>query len=261
MKNNGYEIQNEITSIKKLNLEQLYLLLKYSLITSIKTFSTFGMKNEVTKNSLSVLEEFFKIYSEERKILKFLNTNKNRIDINATYEILDKLDELNEKTFKYYYDVLDAIEDACDMQDINRTKRPIKNFNTLIESTEIHAEVVSLLATMKSIQDFLKLPYEFWVFIQSKIKIAELSSPIASQTSYVHPVFNNDNLICDIHILLPEIIDLNTAIINIKLLAKAYDIYKCIGMDKAYFNDELYNDLPKKYKMFLDDRLTLNLKR
>lgn len=255
------ELEADILETKRDNYEQIYLFIKYSLAASLKSFITFGCKSEATKDSCRTLKEFIKIYIQERKILNFIKTNKNSVDLDMAFKMLDKLDELNEKTVRYYYDVLENIEDACELENSDRAKRPLKDFDTLIESTKMQEEAICLLETMKNIKTFLNFPDEFWEFIQPKIKVASLAPSIANEAAYIHPIINEDNLICGIDILIPEIIDYNTSLIALKLLIKAYDIYKSFGMDKVVTDDIAHELIIEEYKNSVNEKVTLTFKK
>ena len=61
--------------------------------------------------------------------------------------------------------------------------------------------------------------------------------------------------------MIPEIIDYNTSLIALKLLIKAYDIYKSFGMDKVVTDDIAHELIIEEYKNSVNEKVTLTFKK
>lgn len=255
-------LKDEITDIKKDNIEEILLITKYCFTALIKSIIAFGTNHQITKDVINVYKEFFNIIIEEQKYLQFILKYIDILDVNEVNNYLFKLDDINEETIKYYYSVLDGIEDACDMKREWKAKRPSKNFNSLIETNEYSNELLGLILTMKEVKEFLNYEESFWQYIKDRTFIIDNNEVEDNSIYGVILKLDNDYLI-DIKILIPKIINLETTLINIHELKHAYDLYKVLETkltksDKEYeeYAKNLEQDfkekyLPKKYKKMI----------
>ena len=106
----------------------------------------FGLSNPVSKDALLVLKEFLINCKIENDIFSIIRKNIDRMDISEAMDYLYYLDDLNEITFRYYYEkVLPDMECAIQINDINRAKRAKYDFNMLIDEENPLEEVYSLI--------------------------------------------------------------------------------------------------------------------
>ncbi len=239
-------LKDEITDIKKEDLEEIILITKYCFNALIKSIITFGINHQITKEVINVFKEFLSIINEEKKYLNFLLEHSNILDANEVNKYLFKLDDINEKTIKYYYEVLDGIEDACDTKIEWKSKRPNKSFNSLIETDEYINELVGLTITMKEIKEFLNYEESFWEYIKDKFFIVN-STEVEDNSIYGVILKLDDDYLIDIKIIIPKIINMETALINIHELKHAYDLYKVLG-NKIIKTNEEYEYSAKEYE-------------
>ena len=80
----------------------------------------------------------------------------------------------------------------------------------------------------EDIKLFLNYPNTFWEFISSRTKY--LNNYIENRDFYgVYPKFDFNSCLIDIKIIIPKIINLATALINIHEFKHAYDLYNILG--------------------------------
>ena len=225
---------SEAKNMKRGEIEEMWLVSVYSMSSYLKALFSFGAKSKVTKDNLNVIKEMFSILKTERSLLNFIIRNLDKFDLNATENIINMLDDLNDKTVEYYYSVIDDLEDAADIKEELRGTRPKKDFPTLIQSNTYSNEVIALALNKKAIREFLGYEEEFWEFIKDKdhgdIKI---SYEIAEKISYAVPLSNGEDKIQDVKFMIPEVIDLPTALLAIRTYQRVYDIYKSIGKERG----------------------------
>lgn len=76
---------------------------------------------------------------------------------------------------------------------------------------------------------FLDFNDDFWNYIKSRIIYVD--SNIKGNELFYNTLmkFDDDNKLIDIKVLIPYIIDLNTALVNVHELKHAYDLYLKLG--------------------------------
>ena len=220
---------DELTDMKKGSYEEMWLITVYGLSSYFKSLFAFGYKSKVTKDNLNVIKEMFKILYTERKIFNYILKNLDQFHLSSTEDVINMLDELNGKTVEYYYHVIEDIEDACELKEELRGKRPRKEFPTLIQSSSYANEVVALALNKKAVIEFLGYEEDFLKFIKDRDNCdLKVEAETASNLVAVVPIMHEDN-VADVKFILPEVVDLETALLAIKTYQKIYSIYKCIG--------------------------------
>ncbi len=256
-KRNLYE---NICEMKDGSIEQMCLITMYSLGSYFKSLFTFGSSNKVTRDNLNIIKEMFKIIKTERTLLNYILQNFDKFDIAATQEVVEMLDDVNDKTVLYYYDVINGIEDAAELKEEHRGYRPRCGFPTLIEDSSYAEEVIALGENLESLKSFLDFEEEFWEFIKDKTKKVDTSIEIMEKMVYAIPIYNEEGYVVSLQLMIPRISNLESALLAIKIYKKAYDIYKMIGkkydkdnLDDSAILQERYknNYLPRKVKNLL----------
>lgn len=250
MKNfNSYEreeLLKGICDVREENFEQKWLMTKYSLISYLKSLFTYGFKSEITKDNLNVMKEVKQIIKAENSILEYLIDNITEVNIESAWDYLDKLDILNAKTIFYYIHVIEDIEESCEMKEPLRAKRSPRDFKTFTDSAKYQMEAIALTKDEKQIREYLGYEDEFWKYIDSVIKRVDATTTILNEITYAIPIHDSDDKICGISILVPKIVDYDSAVIAIELYKKAYDIYKSFGNNDVK-SDEKGISLVKKF--------------
>lgn len=242
------QLLQEIRQMKNGSYEQMFLITYYGLGSYFRSLLTFGARSDVTRDNLNVIKEMFAILRTERKMLNYILDNLDVFNIQAATASIEMLDAINDKTVEYYYSVVDEIEDACDMREERRGIRPKKDFPTLTQTSSYENEIIALAENRASIKSFLGFEEEFWVYIKGHEHSVEVSPENAEEIAYVNYLVDKDGNVSGIKLLVPEVVDLSTALLAIKLYRRAYEIYKMVG--KKYDSQPTYDyvELQDKFK-------------
>ncbi len=239
------ELTTNILKMRNGAAEQMALITYYGLSGYFKSLMAFGRKSKVTKDNLNVIKEMHRILKKERSLLDFILRNIDKVDVDAATDVVDTLDDLNDKTVTYYYNVMDDIDDACEVKEENRGIRPKKNFLTLTESSSYANQVVALMENESNLKSFLGYEDEFWEFIRPYKKSINVRLDEMAGMFYAIPIYNPDDTVATISLLVPEVVSLDSALLAIKIYEEAYRIYK---------------HLNKPYKSSKSEDMTLRLK-
>lgn len=249
------DLLEDIKEMKSGSAEQLYLVTTYSLSNYIKSLIAFGSKSKITKDNLNIIKEMFNILKEERKLLNYILRNIYVIDPFSALLVIGLLDETNDKTVNYYYQVMGDIEEACEMKQEFRGIRRKQDFPTLIQDTSYAKEVIALCENEDSLKEFLGYEESFWKFISKRLKIVDTDINIARKTSYAIPIYDGD-IVVDIDLLVPKVVDLQTALLALSIYVKAYKIYKSLGQEYQRISEEEIDAVTDKYlKLYLENKV------
>lgn len=237
------ELKYEINELKKLNVEQNILIFKYLIEAHINALLTFGISNKVTKETIDLFKKYRKIIRREDNIYDYLLKNYKLIDINESIELLDLLDELNSKTVEYFYSIFDDILDACLSGEEIRAKHNKKNFDTLDETDEYEYLTKGLTINYDDIKQYLNYPNEFWNYVKNKTIILDSHQYEAEYFYKVLTKFEDEKL-KDIKIIIPNIINNNTANIVLYELKCAYYLYNLL--DDCVDENNIYNNISRE---------------
>lgn len=128
--------------------EELYRMLNNGIPVFIKSAIIFGIDSDITKECLNVLKDMIKIILKERKMLLEINKNRDTIEIESLSDVIGLLDELNEKTYNEYDNILTDIEIACDLRDKRRFIKRKEPIDSIISNKE-YEEYVKKIAIKK----------------------------------------------------------------------------------------------------------------
>lgn len=259
------EITDDIKSMKKGSYEQMWLITMYGLGSYFKSLFRFGGSSKVTRDNLNVIKEMFSILKTEREMLNFILRNLDRFDITSTQDVVQMLDDLNDKTVEYYYGVIDEIEDAVDMGEEFRGTRPVKHFPTLTQSSSYANEVKALALNKQAIREFLGYEEEFWTYIADMDK-TDVRVPYegAKGLSYATPLYDSATVnVAAVKMYIPEIADLASALLAIQTYEKAYSIWKCLGKEyiPIEFAFERQEEFEHTYLPKLDEEQLIQKKK
>ncbi len=221
-------LSEDVRETKRLNLEAKFRMARYCLTSYLRCFIVFGPTSPITKDCLNVMREYSAIINEENYLLTCMlksDAPTDRIDY-----FYGELNDLSEKTINYYYKVLDDIDDASYTGDEWRAKRDRKNFSTLIETDDYRNILKTLSIDIDDVEEFLNLPEEFWEFVKPRIVWKEPFEELPRYYYRVNLIENEQTkTIEDFTIILPTIINLNTAKICVHELSQAYSIYRILN--------------------------------
>lgn len=231
-------LKEVLKKVKQQNREEKVFIFNHFFKSFLNSIIVYGIKSDITKDAISIWKEFKKILKEEQNIHRFVIEYSEKIDFDDCLKFLDSIDELNEKTLLYYYkcfeDILCACETKCDF----RAKHNKKNFDTLLEADEYQNKAVELMLTFEDIKNYFNYEEEFWQFVDKKIKYIDGS--IEKNKLFYGTLMKfdeNENLI-DIKVIVPNITNLETALVNIHEFKHAYDLYQMMG--KKIENEQEY---------------------
>ena len=116
------------------------------------------------------------------------------------------------------------------MDDLKKV-RDLKVYNDL----DFIKEDLSL--NFKIVKEFLNYSDDFWNFMETRIKY--LNNYLAVKDFYgVYPMFDSLDFLIDLKIIIPEIVNLKTSLINIHEFKHAYDLYNLLGC--KIVNDDMF---------------------
>lgn len=242
------DLVKDIEEMKNGSFEQMFLVTVYSLDSYFKSLLSFGYASKVTRDNLNVIKEMFNIIRTERMLLNYILRNVEKFDVYAAQDVVGMLDQVNDKTVEYYYDVINDIEDAAEMGVEFRGYRPRNGFPTLIDDASYAGEVVALSENLDSLKDFLGFEEEFWNFIKDKTKKVDTSLEIMEKMTYAIPVCDSEGLVVSLQVMLPVVTNLASALLAIKLYKKAYEIYKNIGKKYSLESEDSSISLQEEYR-------------
>lgn len=221
------ELIKNINEMKQGSIEQMLLIIKYGLGAYFKAKITFGSENRVTKDSINIIKEMFEILRVERKMLNYILKNINHLNIDSAENVVGMLDNINDRTIEYYYALIDDIEDAAETGQEFRGYRPRCGKSTIITDDRYLREAFGLGLSQDDLKEFLGYEDDFWQYLRNRIKLIDKSTDIIEKVG-VKPITDN-GIIVDIDILVPKIIDLNSAITTLDIYEKAHNLYKLLG--------------------------------
>ena len=213
------KLKKEISSIKRLNIEQKFLMFKYFLQSYLYSIIMFGFSNDVSEEVVKLHKEFSLIESSESDLLYFINKHKKEMDYIEAMNFIDYIDETNSNTIKYYLSQFDNANVSCDVNNVNRIIKDKKDFDTLIDTSHYKVLAYSLILTFDDIKKFLNYEEFFWYDISEKIEFIDSRSVSSNHFYGLH--FLAD----DIKIVLPEIINFETCITSINILSDIHNKY------------------------------------
>ena len=253
-------IKDDILDITIDNLEEIWVIGRYCLLLYIRCLITFGKENKVTKDVKNIWNEFLEIIKEEKNLLEIISKSLKKLDYEEVDLFINRLDEVNEETVLYYLNTLNDIENACDMKQEWKATRNKRNFNTITETDKYRHKLSGLTLSIEDIINFLNYPNEFWNYIHDRYYIVDSTSK-TEKDFYGVNMKTKDNILTDIKVFVPYIINLETALVNIHEFKHAYDLYKLLGK-KIDIDDSLHEKNAKELELkFKSEYMPLVYKR
>ncbi len=242
-KNERKILKSEINDRQILNIEEISLMFKYFLQCFLKNLAVNNYNKINAGEAITTWNEFKKIIKEEKNFYKFMLKYQKEIDFNSAYHFIDMLDYINEKTVRYFIEIFDCIEDASERNTNFKRKYYKRNFDTLIQTNTYKIYATGLLLKLDDIKQFFNFPPSFWQYIDDKIIFIDSEKEQDNSIYGVLMKFDDNSLLKDIKIIVPYIIDLDTALINVHEIKHAYDLYQLLG---SKVEDEMSLELTAK---------------
>ncbi len=214
-----------------------------------KAIKTFGPKNPVAKEALKSIKEMLKIHRIEDKLLTFILNNVETFDINATEEAVLRLEKLNDQTYIDYSSILDEIDIACEEKDKNRQLRPEEGVNSLLTNNRYKTMVLGLTNSLEDIKAYLPYEEEFWQYIKPRLRVLHTNGEGARHECGFRLVHDNDNKLYDIPaIVVPRVVDYETAMEAIRIYKRAHYLYLSLGKDMSEIEQTNANEEQMQYR-------------
>ena len=243
-------LENEIKEVNSLNFEQNLTMFKYFINTFLYSLIVYGYNDSITKETIEIWKKFRLIMKEEKDLYNFLLSNSERINIGSAYNFIDELDFLNEQTVNYFIDALDDIEDSCEMKVRWRAEHRKKNFDTLIDTDDYKLQAYGMTISLEDIKEFLNYSEDFWKYVKEKTMFVDSKLEKNQGLYSVLMRFDDDNKLIDMRVIIPYIVDLFTALVNVHELKHAYDLYQLLGQE-INNEEEFENSAREKENEFI----------
>lgn len=238
-------LRDDVQNILYQDVEEFLLMAKYCLKAYVKSVICFGVQHPVTKDVVEIWKEFVSILIEEKNILKYLIQYSSLEDLEEVNAFMFELDDLNTETIQYYYQVLDGIESACEMKTDWRAVRPKKDFDTLIETDEYRKKLCSLTLSMEDIKSFLDYKQEFWKYIETRLIFIDSHFEEDKDFYGVNIKLDDYRCLMDMKVMVPTIINLETALVNVHEFHYAYQLFEILGSPITKSNQEFEESAKK----------------
>ncbi len=231
--------KQEIEKIKELNQRAFLWLRKQSIKNMHSSFFV-----------AASLEEYFAIIQEENRFLKIIQENYEKMDLDELSSFLRDFVYLAEETFEYYESCLQAKEGEMSKRD----------FAFLTETDAYALRLSGLLLTLEDVKAYLGYPEEFWHYIEPKISYRDHHQEAHHFFYLVNIKCDRDERVMDMHVGVPKIINLETALINIHEFRHAYDLYQLLGQTLPKQEQEYEVDAQEEEKNFVKKYVYQKLK-
>lgn len=248
------DIKTIIKDLKKGNIEEKIFIIKYYLMTLIKCLFSFGVTHKITIDCKNMFKEIMDIFEEEIMLCNYILDNKKKIDYIEAGKFIEKLEQLNDDTILYYVDYFDGVISASETKQEFRAHKPKKEFVSLIDTDNYRKELFGLTLNFDMIKKYLDYPDDFWDYVIPKVRIVDEYSKM----NYEVIMNIKDNVLKDIRVIVPEITNLLSALINIHEFKHAYDLYNMLGkevpLDTDFYEESakaLEDEFKNKYLMKL----------
>ncbi len=239
----------EVKKSKHLNRLEFLSLAKSYLATYFISLAN-GDDKENRKALLTNLKDYLLITKEENAYLSYLISNFDKIKgIDTLYSLLDRIDLLNEVTFKYFNSLGEKYLDALESKE--SYSFPTKPIPSLLTDDSIKKEVIGLTLSQDDLLNYYqKEDAIYYLFEHTKI----LDTNLTDTTFYgCYPTIK-DNILKGIRICVPPINNLNSMLINIHEYRHGIDLYPYLG--KPYQEDD-YEIMAKQEEIKFQKTLSL----
>lgn len=223
----------ELKQNKHLNRLEFLSLTKSYLTTYFISLAN-GDDRENRKKLLTNLKDYLLITKEENAILSYLISNFDKIKNFDTLEsILDKLDLVNEATFKQFNSLGEEYLDALESK--KSYSFPTKSMSSLITDDFIKKEVIGLTLSQEDLLSYYhKEDAIYYLLNHTKI----LNTDLDDTSFYGCYTITDKNILKEIKICVPPITNLKSMLINIHEYRHGIDLYPFLGKNYPCYDYE-----------------------
>ncbi len=223
----------ELKQNKHLNRLEFLSLTKSYLTTYFISLAN-GDDKENRKVLLTNLKDYLLITKEENAILSYLVSNFDKIkDFDTLYFLLDKLDLVNEATFKQFNSLGEEYLDALESK--KSYSFPTKSMSSLITDDSIKKEVIGLTLSKEDLLSYYhKEDAIYYLFDHTKT----LDSNLDDTSFYGCYPITDKNTLKEIRVCVPPITNLKSMLINIHEYRHGIDLYPFLGKNYPCYDYE-----------------------
>lgn len=228
--------ENELIKMKIENIEEFLIMLKDYLEIYFKLLLQKFSSQMLRKELLKYLQEYRSIIKEENRYIRFIiQNNKDIQNIEALYKILDALDLLNERTYKYYQSILVQCEEMIE-QKKEKTIYNKREFTTLTETSKYREELLGLLLTTNDLDRYYQDEVSYQ-YLKHHTKVLNVNEEEGI------PYFGcfleeENNKLKELNLCVPKITNLKTMLINIHEFKHGIALYPYLGKKIPIYNYE-----------------------
>lgn len=248
-------LKTELKDLKWQNREQLFMMIKEYVIMYVKIGSFFRNSKDERKVLIDNLKDYFKIISEENKYFTFLIKHLDKIsNDHELYKILDQLDIKNSQSYYHYDGIISEYESSISLNDQRRAIITRKNFPSIIDTTKYREEIIGLFLNRDDLMNYFNEDSNVFEYLESRTKVYNCDVEDGMPYYGVYPIIEN-NILTNINICVPKIINLKAMLINIHEYNHAINLFKYLG--KQYLDQ----DYEKRAKLEEERFLKTYIKR
>ncbi len=248
-------LKKELEDLKWQNREQLFMMIKEYVMMYVKIGFYFRNSKKERKKLVGNLKDYFKIIQEENRYFTFILKRLDKISSNhELYKILDQLDIKNSQTYHYYDGIISEYESSISLNDQKRATITKKNFHSIIDTTKYQEEIIGLFLNRDDLMNYFNEDSNVFEYLKSRTKVYNCDIEIGMPYYGVYPIIEN-NILTNINICVPKIINLKAMLINIHEYNHAINLFEYLG--KQYFEQ----DYEKRAKLEEERFLKTYIKR
>ena len=223
----------ELKQNKHLNRLEFLSLTKSYLTTYFISLAN-GDDKENRKVLLTNLKDYLLITKEENAILSYLVSNFDKIkDFDTLYFLLDKLDLVNEATFKQFNSLGEEYLDALESK--KSYSFPTKSMSSLITDDSIKKKVIGLTLSQEDLLSYYhKEDAIYYLLNHTKI----LNTDLDDTSFYGCYPITDENTLKEIRVCVPPITNLKSMLINIHEYRHGIDLYPFLGKNYPCYDYE-----------------------
>lgn len=252
-------IKNEIKEMNASALEEL-LMLGFSSFTSyIKCLLAYGIDSDITENNSKIFKYYIKDFKMQYRLTKGVLRNYKDIDYEAAYDVLDRLDYDMSESVDFYVRDINSYKETCKNKkngiDEHWTAGVKKTITTPGATDNYKKEMVGLLLSLDDIKKELSYSKDFWDYIKDRIIELDYKDFENDKAAFKVVVEKNDaGVLKDVSVVIPKIVNLETALISVEILSRAYALYTN-RFSIVHEDNEIYTYAAKSIKKDFVKRL------
>lgn len=239
------EIKDTIKEYRNGEVEELFLIFYYMVQSLMKNTISYGFNHDFYHEVKKLGKEVNMHIKEERTLLKYIEKLGLENDYTEIMKFLSEIDSINEQTIRYYYQILDDFDD-------NKIRKRKKRFPSLLDSLEYRKEVCGFYLSISDVINFFNYSEEFWNYAFSKTMRVDIANKESEGFYGVFYLLDQEENIQGFKIVVPRIVNLSTALINVYEYKQAHDLYE--KFNQKVSEDEEYEASARKCEKEFEEK-------